>query len=95
MDFDVLIIGGGASGLMAAIGVRQFASGNRPSVAVIERMGRPGKKILASGGSRCNITNTLSNDEMMEAIHVGAAMTAGDVLAHATQMRKIIKKKEM
>lgn len=37
----------------------------------------------------------LSNDEMMEAVHVGAAMTAGDVLAHATQMRKIIKKKEM
>jgi len=37
----------------------------------------------------------VSNDEMMEAIHVGAAMTAGDVLAHATQMRKIIKKKEM
>jgi alkylhydroperoxidase/carboxymuconolactone decarboxylase family protein len=37
----------------------------------------------------------LSSDEMMEAVHVGAAMTAGDVLAHATQMRKIIKKKEM
>jgi alkylhydroperoxidase/carboxymuconolactone decarboxylase family protein len=37
----------------------------------------------------------VSNDEMMEAVHVGAAMTAGDVLAHATQLRKIIKKKEM
>lgn len=37
----------------------------------------------------------VSNDEMMEAVHVGAAMVAGDVLAHATQMRKIIKKKEM
>ena len=37
----------------------------------------------------------VTNDEMMEAIHVGAAMTAGDVLAHATQMRKIVKKKEM
>jgi alkylhydroperoxidase/carboxymuconolactone decarboxylase family protein len=37
----------------------------------------------------------VSHDEMMEAVHVGAAMTAGDVLAHATQMRKIIKKKEM
>ncbi len=37
----------------------------------------------------------VSNDEMMEAIHVGAAMVAGDVLAHATQARKIIKKKEM
>ena len=37
----------------------------------------------------------VSNDEMMEAIHVGAAMSAGDVLAHATQVRKIIRKKEM
>jgi alkylhydroperoxidase/carboxymuconolactone decarboxylase family protein len=37
----------------------------------------------------------VSNDEMMEAIHVGAAMVAGDIMAHTTQMRKIIKKKEM
>ncbi len=37
----------------------------------------------------------VSNDEMMEAIHTGAAMVAGVVLAHSTQMRKIIKKKEM
>ena len=37
----------------------------------------------------------ISKEEMMEAIHVGAAMTAGIVLAHSTQMRKIIKKKEM
>ncbi len=37
----------------------------------------------------------IGKDEMMEAVHVGAAMAAGDILAHATQMRKIIKKKEM
>jgi alkylhydroperoxidase/carboxymuconolactone decarboxylase family protein len=37
----------------------------------------------------------VTNEEMMEAVHVGAAMVAGVVLAHATQMRKIIKKKEM
>ncbi len=37
----------------------------------------------------------ISREEMMEAIHVGAAMTAGIVLAHSTQMRKIVKKKEM
>lgn len=36
----------------------------------------------------------LDQDEMMEAIHVGAAMVAGDTLAHATQMRKIAKQKE-
>jgi len=37
----------------------------------------------------------LSNAEMMEAVHVGAAMMAGITLAHSTQMRKILKKKEM
>ncbi len=37
----------------------------------------------------------VSDDEMMEALHVGAAMVAGDTLAHATQMRKILKRKEM
>jgi alkylhydroperoxidase/carboxymuconolactone decarboxylase family protein len=37
----------------------------------------------------------ISREEMMEAVHVGAAMVAGIVLAHSTQIRKIIKKKEM
>ena len=37
----------------------------------------------------------ITDDEMMEAVHVGAAMSAGVILAHATQMRKILKKKEM
>jgi alkylhydroperoxidase/carboxymuconolactone decarboxylase family protein len=37
----------------------------------------------------------VGHEEMMEAIHVGAAMIAGDTLAHATQMRKIAKKKEI
>jgi alkylhydroperoxidase/carboxymuconolactone decarboxylase family protein len=37
----------------------------------------------------------VSSEEMMEAVHTGAAMMAGVTLAHSTQMRKIIKKKEM
>lgn len=37
----------------------------------------------------------ISKEEMMEAVHVGAVMLAGITLAHSTQMRKIIKKKEM
>ena len=37
----------------------------------------------------------ISSDEMMEAVHVGASMVASVTLAHSTQMRKIIKKKEM
>lgn len=44
--------------------------------------------------SKC-LSLGVSNEEMMEAVHVGATMQAGVTLAHSTQMRKIIKKKEM
>jgi len=37
----------------------------------------------------------ITKEEMMEAVHTGAAMMAGITLAHSTQMRKIVKKKEM
>ena len=50
---DVVIIGGGAAGLMCAI-----EAGKRGrSVRVIEHANRVGKKILMSGGGRCNFTN--------------------------------------
>lgn len=52
-DFDVIVIGGGAAGLMCA-----FIAGQRGRrVLVIERANKVGKKILMSGGGRCNFTN--------------------------------------
>ena len=54
MDFDVIVIGGGAAGLMCALTASQ--RGRR--VLVIEHANRCGKKILMSGGGRCNFTNT-------------------------------------
>ena len=51
---DVLVIGGGAAGLMCALTAGQ--RGKR--VLVIEHANRVGKKILMSGGGRCNFTNT-------------------------------------
>ena len=51
---DVIVIGGGAAGLMCAIVAGQ--RGQR--VRVIEHANRCGKKILMSGGGRCNFTNT-------------------------------------
>ncbi len=51
--FDVLILGAGAAGLMAAI----EAAHRGRRVAVLERADRPGKKILISGGGRANFTN--------------------------------------
>jgi len=52
-DYDVIILGGGAAGLMCAI-----AAGNRGRrVLVLEGSNKIGKKILMSGGGRCNFTN--------------------------------------
>ena len=51
--YDVVVIGGGAAGLMCAIEAGK--RGRR--VLVIERSGQIGKKILISGGGRCNFTN--------------------------------------
>ncbi|MBK6728454.1 MAG: NAD(P)/FAD-dependent oxidoreductase [Xanthomonadales bacterium] len=53
-DADVIVIGGGAAGLMCALTAGQ--RGRR--VRVIEHANRVGKKILMSGGGRCNFTNT-------------------------------------
>ena len=51
--FDALVLGGGAAGLLCAI-----EAGNRGRrVAVLEHADRIGKKILISGGGRCNFTN--------------------------------------
>jgi len=52
--YDVLILGAGAAGLMCAIEAGR--RGRR--VAVLEHADRVGKKILISGGGRCNFTNT-------------------------------------
>jgi predicted Rossmann fold flavoprotein len=51
--FDVIVLGGGAAGLMCAIEAGK--RGRR--VAVLEHADRIGKKILISGGGRCNFTN--------------------------------------
>ena len=50
---DVLVLGGGAAGLMCAA----VAGARGRRVAVIEGSKRCGKKILMSGGGRCNFTN--------------------------------------
>jgi len=54
---DLIIIGGGASGLMAAIVAKDFGI----DVAIVEGNDRIGKKILATGNGRCNITNNNIN----------------------------------
>lgn len=53
LAYDVVVLGGGAAGLMCA----SIAGGRGRSVAVIEQAKRPAEKVRISGGGRCNFTN--------------------------------------
>jgi predicted Rossmann fold flavoprotein len=52
-EFDVIVLGAGAAGLMSAITAGQLGR----KVLVLDRSNKIGKKILMSGGGRCNFTN--------------------------------------
>ena len=50
---ELVVVGAGASGMMAAI----TAARRGVRVVLLEKMARPGKKLLATGNGRCNYTN--------------------------------------
>lgn len=58
-QYDLIVLGGGAAGLMCAF----TAAGRGRSVLLVEKANKPGKKILMSGGGRCNFTNLLLEAE--------------------------------
>ena len=59
MKSDIIVIGGGAAGLLAAIGAAKTLaeSENGGTVTVLEKMPRPGRKVMITGKGRCNFTN--------------------------------------
>lgn len=59
--FDVIVIGGGAAGIMASIS----AAKENKSVLLLEKLPKVAAKLKATGGGKCNLTNTLSSDEFM------------------------------
>lgn len=71
MQIDIAIIGGGAAGLYAAaIAADQYKErGVTPSVVVLEKMDRCGRKIALTGKGRCNLTNTKPWEEFALHIH--------------------------
>ena len=63
MKTDVCVIGAGPAGLMSAI----FAAQSKATVVVIEKNQVPGRKLLLTGGGRCNITHTGTVDDFVRA----------------------------
>lgn len=64
MIYDVVVIGGGPSGLMAAIS----AAENGAKTLLIEKGKKLGTKLAISGGGRCNVTNRLPQEEVIKNI---------------------------
>lgn len=64
MKYDVIIVGGGASGSIAGITSARLGK----TVCIIEKNGYIGKKINITGKGRCNVTNNCSNNELMHNI---------------------------
>jgi len=59
--YDLIIIGAGAAGIMASI----TAAREGKKVLILEKLSQIASKLKATGGGRCNLTNTLSNEEFM------------------------------
>lgn len=62
MTYDVIIVGGGPSGLMAAVAAAEGGA----SVLLIDKGEKLGKKLAISGGGRCNVTNRMPIDELIK-----------------------------
>ncbi len=63
-SYDILIVGGGPAGLMAAISAAHVGA----RVLMLEKGERLGKKLLISGGGRCNVTNARGTDYILRNI---------------------------
>jgi hypothetical protein len=63
-NFDVIVIGGGPSGLMASVAAAEHGA----SVLLIDKGAKLGRKLGISGGGRCNVTNVKERDELISHI---------------------------
>ena len=82
--YDLIVVGAGAAGMMAAI----TAARRGNSVLLLEKLAKIGAKLKATGGGRCNLTNTLSNEAFMARFgRDGRFMTAAlEALDHRALM---------
>ena len=62
LSYDLIVIGSGAAGMIAAI----TAARDGKKVLLLEKLSQIGAKLKATGGGRCNLTNTLDNETFMQ-----------------------------
>ena len=60
-NYDLVVIGSGAAGIIASI----IAAREGKKVLLLEKLSKIASKLKATGGGRCNLTNTLNNEEFM------------------------------
>ncbi len=60
-NYDLIVVGSGAAGMMSAIVAARLGK----KVLLLEKLPKLGSKLKATGGGRCNLTNTLENEEFM------------------------------
>ena len=63
MNFDLIVIGGGAGGCFAAIRVAELLPGAR--ICILESARKPLSKVEVSGGGRCNVTHACFDPEVL------------------------------
>ena len=92
MGSNIAVIGGGPAGLFAAIA----ASGPGRRVTLYEKLPNPGRKLLATGGGKCNIGNTLTAEELAASFgRQGRFMLPALDVFYGLEMRKWFQKRQV
>lgn len=71
--YDLIVVGGGVAGLMAAGTVASAKAGGPVRVLLLEKMEKPGRKLRITGKGRCNLTNDKSREEFLAKVRQGRA----------------------
>ena len=78
---NVIVVGGGAAGMMAAV----FAARNGQNVQLLEKNEKLGKKLYITGKGRCNITNACDMEGLFEAVRTNAKFLYSSFYGYTNQ----------